>query len=132
MRYFDVEVKETYPGSEHCLVNIYIRGYGAIKKRWKLICIDDLPEELQDELLLRLDESNGGSFRPEYAKAIKRGLEYDPYDESTITGKMEKRLHDVISRNWQLERMCAEYERTIEDLKMALSYRARDLVKGDD
>jgi hypothetical protein len=81
MKYFDVEIRETYPGSCHCIVNIGIRGYGATKKKWKLICIDDLPENLQDEILLRLDESNGGSFRPEYAKAIKRGLEYDPYEE---------------------------------------------------
>jgi hypothetical protein len=120
MRLFDVEIKETYNGSCHYRVSVYPRGYGKHVK-FQLVSLDDFPKELADTVSMYLGESNGGSFRPEYAKAIKYGLEYDPHDVSTETGKLEKRLHEVIARNWQLERMCAEYEHTIKKLTEELN-----------
>ena len=75
MSTFEVEITETYPGSQHCYVGIYVGGYGAPAPRFQLICLDELPEWLREEIYLHLDESNGGTFRPEYAQAIKKGLE---------------------------------------------------------
>jgi hypothetical protein len=60
-----VDIIEDYPGAQWCSVRIKLPGYGngPLDGEFVLVSVKNL-EDLESEF-----------FRPEYAKAIKKGLE---------------------------------------------------------
>lgn len=66
-----VEISETYPGSSHYNLTVFLPGYGANHKGFKLVDIGSVEREGYKEILDDMDLT----FRPEYAKAIKTSLE---------------------------------------------------------
>lgn len=66
-----VDIQETYEGSQHFEVTIFLPGYGR-DSGFKLVNIDSHVRDFQEESLDLLGDT---TLRPEYAKAIKRLLE---------------------------------------------------------
>lgn len=74
MKTFEVEVFETYPGSQWNRVKIkIINGYGQPPPEFVMVRVDTLNQDQKDAF----NDIFGGSevFRPEFAKLIKKGLE---------------------------------------------------------
>lgn len=66
-----VEIQETYKGSQHFELTIFLPGYGK-DSGFKLVNIDNHVREFEEDSLELLGDT---TLRPEYAKAIKRLLE---------------------------------------------------------
>ena len=67
-----VEIKEDYPGCQWYDVTIILPGYGGKKAgSFKLFAVTEL-ENFNEDFG---DLPKPAFFRPEYAKAIKKGLE---------------------------------------------------------